>query len=60
MCGIRDDYLVSLSLPIFAMIFLNASHRGEFTLCAGNRLQCDLIHAGANLEHLLHLIENRE
>ena len=41
-----------------AEIFLDAADGGEFTLSASHGLKGDLVHAGTDLEHVLHLVED--
>ena len=41
-------------------VFLYASNGGEFTLCTSDGLEGDLVHAGAHLKHVLHLVEDGE
>jgi len=52
------DDLVSVLLSIAAMILLYATNRCEFSLCSGDWLQGNLIHAGTYFEHFLHFIED--
>ena len=58
MCTVGNYHLVSIGLTDISMIFLNATHRGEFTMRSCDRLKCDCIHTRTVFKHLLHFMED--